>query len=103
MAEYTKILDLVLEATEEAFRQKEINNEGSSIQPDTALFGLNGHLDSLALVYLVLDVEQRVEESLGVPIILTDDRAMSQRRSPFRTVESLAQYVHSQVNETINV
>lgn len=62
-------------------------------RPDTALFGKSGKLDSLALVTLIVDVEQKLEERLGITLVLADERAMSQTRSPFRDLPSLADYI----------
>jgi acyl carrier protein len=59
---------------------------------ETALFGEEGMLDSLGLVALIVDVEEAIAER-GVAITLGDDRAVSQRTSPFRTVGSLADYI----------
>lgn len=61
--------------------------------PETALFGPEGILDSLGLVALIVDVEEAIAERTGVAITLGDDRAVSQRSSPFRTVGSLAEYI----------
>lgn len=60
---------------------------------NTVLFGDSGKLDSLGLVNLIVTTEQKVEEQFGVTITLADEKAMSQRNSPFRTVESLAEYI----------
>jgi D-alanine--poly(phosphoribitol) ligase subunit 2 len=60
---------------------------------DTVLFGESGELDSLGLVNLIVMVEQRVAETLGAPITLADERAMSERNSPFRTIGTLTDYV----------
>ncbi len=61
--------------------------------PDTLLFGGGANLESLGLVRLVLLLEQKVQDSLGRVVTLVDEKAMSQSRSPFRTVGSLADYV----------
>lgn len=66
---------------------------------DSPLFGKNGALDSLDLVHLVLAIEDRVEDSMGFAISLSDNRAMSQERSPFRTLGSLADYIQQLLNE----
>lgn len=60
---------------------------------DAVLFGRGGKLDSLGLVNLILMVEENIEKSCGVQLTLADERAMSQERSPFRTVSSLAEYI----------
>jgi D-alanine--poly(phosphoribitol) ligase subunit 2 len=63
--------------------------------PDTILFGANGKLDSLGLVTLITLTEEKVEDALGTPIVLADDRALSQGSSPFQTVASLSAYICS--------
>ena len=60
---------------------------------DSALYGNEGVLDSMALVNLIADVEDAVSEKFGVAIALADEKAMSARHSPFLTVKTLAQAV----------
>ncbi len=72
-------------------------SEGTAIPAaaDTALLGEGGAVDSLGLVRLVMTVERQVEDDFGVPLSLTDEKAMSQRNSPFRTVGTLTAYIGS--------
>lgn len=67
----------------------------ASIGADTALFGAAGLLDSMGLVTLVVEVEQHLADQFGWLVTLADDRAMSQRNSPFRSVGALADYIHA--------
>jgi D-alanine--poly(phosphoribitol) ligase subunit 2 len=60
---------------------------------ETGLFGANSNLDSLELVNLIVAVEQNIEDEFGTNIILADERAMSQKHSPFRTIGSLSDYI----------
>jgi D-alanine--poly(phosphoribitol) ligase subunit 2 len=60
---------------------------------ETVLFGEGSQLDSLGLVSLIVATEQQVQEAFGKSIVLADERAMSQKRSPFRTVSSLSEYI----------
>jgi acyl carrier protein len=59
----------------------------------TALFGIDSALDSMGLVALVLDIEEQLADRLGVEVTLMDERALSRRHSPFRTVGTLTDYV----------
>ena len=68
--------------------------------PDTILYGNDGQLDSLDLVRLVVSFEQRLATAFQRDVSLTDERAMSQKNSPFRSVESLAAYATSLLEET---
>lgn len=69
-------------------------------QADAVLLGANGSLDSFGLVNLIVALEQRIEDEFGVTLTLADDKAMSYSRSPFRTVQSLRQYVSDLLNQT---
>ena len=59
---------------------------------ETPLLGRDGVLDSLGLVSLVVALEQTVEDAYGVSVSLADERALSERHSPFRTIGTLADY-----------
>ena len=67
--------------------------------PDVALIGTDARLDSLGLVNLIVLVEEKIQQGFGVGITLVDERAMSQSKSPFRTLGSLAEFVEEQLNE----
>jgi acyl carrier protein len=69
------------------------------LTPDTALFGRAGLFDSLGLVNLILALEEALQDDHDVTVVLADERAMSQARSPFRTVGSLAEYAARMVEE----
>lgn len=66
---------------------------------ETALLGKHATLDSLGLVTLIVELEQHIEEQYELTLTLADDRAMSQQRSPFRTVGALTDYVASLIAE----
>ncbi len=69
------------------------------INAETRLFGANALLDSAALVSLLVEVEQQISDAVGTELLLADDRAMSQKRSPFRNIGTLAEYVMTLVRE----
>lgn len=90
------IVDIVVASCGELLRVSD-----GAVDESTRLFGRNGALDSMQLLTLVFEVEQRVNDESGAAITIADDRAMSQERSPFRTVGDLATYVHGLVTEQI--
>jgi acyl carrier protein len=75
--------------------------EAGPLDETTRLFGREGLLDSLGLVNLLLDLEQQLNEQHALSIALADDRAMSQTRSPFRTIGSLSDYIFTLANEQL--
>lgn len=66
----------------------------------TQLFGQHGQLDSLGLVSLIVALEQRIAEEFGVAIALADEKALSRKTSPFRSVASLTEYVSELLEHT---
>jgi hypothetical protein len=44
-------------------------------------------------VRFVFLVEERLQKCVGKAVVLADERAMSQRNSPFASVASLADYI----------
>lgn len=81
----------------------ELREEGghkpiTEVDSELVLYGEGGILDSLGLVSLIVDLESRVEEETGRVVTLADDRAMSARRSPFRTMGSLAEHLRQQLS-----
>lgn len=69
------------------------------LSAETALFGSGSLLDSLALVTLVVSIEGLLSERTGVSIALANERALSRRTSPFRTVSTLAAYIQELLDE----
>ena len=87
-----KIEEIVIDALVEL--NEEIESESLKNPTNkTKLYGGDGALDSLALVTLIADLEERIAEEFDKEILLADERAMSQRHSPFRSVDSLARYI----------
>ena len=70
--------------------------------PDTRLLGPQAVLDSLHLVSLLINIEREVEDSFGIAVTLADERALSMKESPFRTIESLASYIEVLISEAQN-
>jgi acyl carrier protein len=84
--------EIVLESLKEVFAQIGAAPP-DSIGEETVLVGTDAVLDSLGVVQLIVEVEQRVESQHGVSVTLANDKAMSARNSPFRTVGVLADHV----------
>lgn len=69
-------------------------NEGlAHPSPTTRLFGKKGLLDSLGMINLILELEETLFEEFEVNIVIADEKALSQKRSPFKDVTSLVDYI----------
>lgn len=92
-----EIIELIIETA------RELGDDELSISEDlnaeTRLFGKEGALDSMGLVTLIIAVEQAIEDRFETTIALADEKALSQARSPYRSVTTLAEYAADQVKE----
>lgn len=94
----TKINDIIVQTLLEI--NEEIENENLvTITLKTKIFGANGALDSLALVSFIVDLEERISDEFSKNIVLADEKAMSQKTSPFRDVASLTTYIAKLLRE----
>jgi acyl carrier protein len=69
---------------------------------ETKLIGGNNKLDSLGLINLIVALEQNIEDEFDISLTLADERAMSKKHSPFRTIGSLADYIEILLKEELN-
>lgn len=69
----------------------ELGIDTSAIDADTVLFGEGSLIDSMALVGLVIKLEEHVLASTGQEIQVIDDEAIiADGQTPFRNARSLA-------------
>jgi len=93
-----KIKDLIVETLQDLEEELELNKI-DTFNYSTVLFGKNGLLDSMGLVTLITDLEEKIEEAFSLSIVLANEKAMSKTNSPFRTVLSLAEYIDVLITE----
>lgn len=93
--EIAKIIIETLQDLNDELHNKTLENPSF----ETKLFGADGALDSLSLVLFVTDLEEKISDEFNKQIILADEKAMSQRTSPFRNVESLVNYIENLLKE----
>ena len=96
MATKNEIIQVIYSSIDEINQQydthivKELN---------TKLFGKESALDSLGLVSLITSIEEHIEELTGNYFPIADERALSAETSPFKTVETLTDYINLLLNE----
>lgn len=74
-------------------------DEQLEIGPEAPIFGPDCQLDSLGLVSLLIDIEDSFADQ-GLEIALSDEKAMSQKQSPYRSVPTLVAYIQAQFEES---
>jgi acyl carrier protein len=88
----------IIEITAELIAEEEIEGSATPTR-ETVLFGREGILDSMGLVSLIVAFEQVIEERFDVQISLADEKALSQERSPYRTIMALAEYAEAEIRD----
>ncbi len=91
-----EIIEIIFKSIEAINQQ---NNTHLIKDVNTKLFGRESDLDSLGLVNLITSIEENIEELSGKYIPIADERAFSLESSPFKTVETLANYIEILLHE----
>jgi acyl carrier protein len=84
-------IEIVLSTLRDAVDQN--GGDASGVTEETVIVGPEAVIDSIGVVSLIVDIEQRLEMDHQVSVTLASDRAMSQRNSPFRTAAVLADHI----------
>lgn len=89
------VATVVIDTVKEVLAQR--GRPDAVVDMGTRLLGARAVFDSLGLVTVIVDLEQRIEDAFGHALILASERAMSQANSPFLSIESLTDYVYGQM------
>lgn len=93
-----KYVELVISTLNE-IGEDDDNESLMNVSNETELFGLNGALDSMGVVFLITELEEKISDQFDVDLTLADERAMSRKTSPFRSVKTLAKYIDLLISE----
>lgn len=66
-----------------------------SIDDDTELFDI---LDSMAILDLILEIENLLQDKTGRYVQIANDKVMDIEQTPFKTFATLCRYVEEKVN-----
>jgi len=91
-----ELIDLVIGVVKSVGEEQNIESL-EAVTANTRLFGES--LDSMGIVFLAIDLEAAISDEYDLDLTLADERAMSQKTSPFRTVNSLTKYVSLLISE----
>ena len=73
--------------------QEESSDDAGQASRDSPLLGANAILSSIGLVTFIIGVESTLEEDHEIDVTLVSEEAFSRRQSPFRTIDTLADYI----------
>lgn len=87
------VLEEVLFPVIDEMNQNMAEGHRLSRAANDVLFGEEGAFDSMQLVSFVVAVEDSLFDITGNEVVLADEKAMSRRNSPFRSLAALAEYI----------
>ena len=98
-----EITGLIIESIKETLTEMADKDQTTIIPLDESarLFGKKGVLDSLGLVTAIVNIEQKLIDDFSISVTIADERAMSQEKSPFRTVGTLSEFITLLVKEQL--
>ena len=101
MTDRDKILQCIYDAVDEVNGQLP---EDQTLEKslDTVLLGESGKLESIDLVNILVATEENIEEAFDVPVSITDERAVSEKNSPFTTIGTLSDFISNLLKENSN-
>mgnify|MGYP001551105549 CR=1 FL=1 len=96
MLEKNKIREIILNCINEL--NSGLDSSSRIIITDNpVIFGSHSPLDSLGLVNLIVAIEESLEDEHDISIVLANEKAMSQRNSPFKDVDTLSEYIKNEI------
>ena len=87
-----KVIKTILETINE-YNDGLSKNDQISSNLDSSIYGGSSNLDSMGLVSFIVGLEQSIEDKFDQSISLADEKAMSQKSSPYKNINSLADYI----------
>jgi len=84
-----------------------VEESNSTLPPDgrlqvsasTLVTGDGGVLTSLGVISLILAIEEKVNETFSIQVMLFDESLIADPKGPFRTIGALVDHVHAVVQK----
>lgn len=96
MSKRDDVMSLLKECVHEYSEQ---SGQELQIGADTPLIGPESTVDSLGLVMVITSFEAALNDKFNTELVLANEKAMSTRNSPFRSLNALADYAVSLLDE----
>lgn len=94
MEKREKIIAVVFEAIDK-INQQLAEEEKIAKSLNEQLIGPAAKLDSLGIINFIVAVEEGLQENFAVTMTLANENALSPTNSPFKSIQSLVDYIHT--------
>ncbi len=93
--EIKEILKLAIDELNEQLE----DDEKVEFSDDVRFIGSKACIDSITFVTLISIIEELIEEKYNKTIHLVNEKAFSQKRSPFYSIETMSAYIEDLLKE----
>lgn len=93
-------MEIISELIEKAIDEinEQLDENKVILNENTHFIGKNACMDSISFVTFISVLEDLIEEKLNVHIQIVNEKAFSEKNSPFYSVETLTNYIISLLN-----
>jgi len=96
--EIESIVDVIYQCVDEVNLQQAEDNQIAK-ELETALFGEDSGIDSLALINLIMGLEQRIFDATGIEVILMGSDEVTADNGPLQSVAHMAAFVKEELSK----
>lgn len=93
-----QIIEILKEAVSELNEQMG-DDEKIAFNDETRFIGSHACIDSMGFVTLVSIIEELIVDKTGKSVQLVNEKAFSQKHSPFYSIATLKDYIETMLNE----
>jgi acyl carrier protein len=87
-----KVRNIIEQAFREVAEEADISLP-DKIDEETRILGGESPFDSMHVVNIIVLIEEGISDAFDVDITLANEHTMSQSKSPFRSIETLSDYI----------
>jgi acyl carrier protein len=91
-----EIIEIIERSLKDVMYQKGEGEASANLNLNgsTRLLGEGALVDSLTLVSVIVDIENKLNDVHDSPVTIADERALMQKSSPFRNIGALTEYIY---------
>ena len=96
MVQRSELIPMMVKLLDGALAEQSTDgNSGTLLKatPTSPLVGAEAVVTSMGLVSFITDVESTLAQDHNLELSLVSEKALSRKNSPFRTIETLADYI----------
>ena len=95
-ANKNSIIEIIFTSIKEVNENQPSNNK-LKLKKDELLVSDKSKIDSLGLITLLVNIEDKINKTYNVRLNLLEENFISDEKTPFQTIDNLAEWLHNNV------